>query len=87
VLQLLSQGMTAARIGHTLGISPRTVHTHLAHLYRKLDVTDRVQAVMLGQRIAADHGQPHPVTQEAMPRPTQVVYRPGDRPVGGPLIG
>ena len=31
--------------GHALGISPRTVETHVAKLYRKLGVRTRVQAV------------------------------------------
>ena len=30
---------------HRLGISPRTVETHVAKLYRKLGVRTRVQAV------------------------------------------
>jgi len=45
VLHLLSQGCTAAAIGRQLGISPRTVHVHLTHVYRKLGVGDRLMAV------------------------------------------
>lgn len=45
VLVLLSQGHTAASIGRTLGCSVRTVHRHLAHVYAKLDVGDRLLAV------------------------------------------
>ena len=49
VLQLLADGLTADAIGRRLGISQRTVHTHLAHIYRKLDVCDRMRAVLVGQ--------------------------------------
>jgi DNA-binding CsgD family transcriptional regulator len=33
------------QMGTRLGISPRTVETHVAKLYRKLEVRTRVQAV------------------------------------------
>jgi len=45
VLALLSEGLTMQQIGRRLGISPRTVETHVAKLYRKLSVRTRVQAV------------------------------------------
>jgi DNA-binding CsgD family transcriptional regulator len=51
VLTLLAEGMTAARIGHRLGISERTVQKHLEHLYRKLDVPDRLSAVRLSEAL------------------------------------
>ena len=60
-LALLSDGLTAGAIARRLGVSPRTVNKHLEHLYRKLDVGDRLQAVlvardtgMLGQRPRSD---------------------------------
>jgi DNA-binding CsgD family transcriptional regulator len=51
VLTLLADGMTAARIGHRLGISERTVQKHLENLYRKMDVPDRLSAVRLGEAL------------------------------------
>ncbi len=45
VLMLITQGLTMRQMAHRLGISPRTVETHMAKLYRKLDVRTRVQAV------------------------------------------
>ncbi|HEX5936917.1 MAG TPA: response regulator transcription factor [Actinomycetota bacterium] len=45
VLELLSDGRTMRQIATRLGISPRTVETHVAKLYRKLGVRTRVQAV------------------------------------------
>lgn len=45
ILELLSAGLTMHQIGRRLSISPRTVETHVAKLYRKLAVRTRVQAV------------------------------------------
>jgi DNA-binding NarL/FixJ family response regulator len=45
VLELLSEGHTMRQIATRLSISPRTVETHVAKLYRKLGVRTRVQAV------------------------------------------
>jgi DNA-binding CsgD family transcriptional regulator len=42
---LISRGLTMRQMANRLGISPRTVETHMAKLYRKLDVRTRVQAV------------------------------------------
>ena len=45
VLTLLGSGLTAQAIARRLDTSPRTVHKHLEHLYRKLGVRDRLMAV------------------------------------------
>ena len=45
VLTLLGAGLTAQSIARRLHTSPRTVHKHLEHLYRKLGVRDRLMAV------------------------------------------
>jgi DNA-binding NarL/FixJ family response regulator len=45
VLVLLAEGHTMRQIGSRLGLSPRTVESHVAKLYRKLGVRTRVQAV------------------------------------------
>ena len=45
VLMLISEGLTMRQMANRLGISPRTVESHMAKLYRKLDVRTRVQAV------------------------------------------
>lgn len=45
VLGLLATGLLASSIASTLGVSARTVHVHLAHIYRKLDTNDRLSAV------------------------------------------
>jgi DNA-binding NarL/FixJ family response regulator len=45
ILLLLAEGLTIHQIGRRLGISPRTVETHVAKLYRKLAVRTRIQAM------------------------------------------
>ncbi len=45
ILVLISRGLTMRQMATRLGISPRTVETHVAKLYRKLEVRTRVQAV------------------------------------------
>lgn len=45
VLELLGDGRTMGQIASRLGISPRTVETHVTSLYRKLGVRTRVQAI------------------------------------------
>ena len=44
VLRLLSEGMTDREIAGALGISPRTVESHVSSLLRKLDVRNRAEA-------------------------------------------
>ncbi len=44
VLALLAQGLTDREIGERLGISPRTVETHVGSLLSKLGVRNRAQA-------------------------------------------
>lgn len=50
VLVLLARGLTARAIGHRLAISERTVHKHVQHIYRKLNVSDRLGAVYAASR-------------------------------------
>ncbi len=45
ILSLIGEGLTMRQMATRLGISPRTVETHVAKLYRKLEVRTRVQAV------------------------------------------
>jgi DNA-binding NarL/FixJ family response regulator len=45
VLQHVGAGLTVKQVATRLGVSPRTVEAHLARLYRKLGVRNRVQAL------------------------------------------
>jgi DNA-binding NarL/FixJ family response regulator len=47
VLRLIAAGRSNAEIGEALFISPATVKTHVTRLLAKLDLRDRVQAVVL----------------------------------------
>ncbi|MFB3737371.1 MAG: response regulator [Candidatus Velamenicoccus archaeovorus] len=45
ILRLLAEGLTLRQAGKRLGISARTVESHVAKVYRKLGVKTRVQAM------------------------------------------
>ena len=45
IARYVALGLTARRIGTKLGISDRTVNTHIGSLYRRLGVNNRVDAV------------------------------------------
>jgi DNA-binding NarL/FixJ family response regulator len=47
VFRLIARGLSNAEIGDKLYISETTVKTHITHIFQKLDLRDRVQAVVL----------------------------------------
>ncbi len=47
VFRLITRGLSNAEIGQELYISDTTVKTHITHILQKLDLRDRVQAVVL----------------------------------------
>ena len=50
VLRLMVAGHSNAEIAQQLFISRRTATTHITHLYTKLDVTSRAQAIAAAHR-------------------------------------
>ena len=50
VLELVGEGKSNKEIASTLAISDETVKTHLRHLFEKLGVSDRAQAVAIALR-------------------------------------
>jgi DNA-binding NarL/FixJ family response regulator len=47
VFRMIARGLSNAEIGRELYISETTVKTHVTHILQKLDLRDRVQAVVL----------------------------------------
>jgi DNA-binding CsgD family transcriptional regulator len=56
ILQLVARGQSDRSIARTLGISTRTVHAHLQHAYRALDVSSRTEAVARLRTLGATPG-------------------------------
>lgn len=46
VLALVAQGWRTAKIAEELFISPRTVETHIGHIFQKLGVSSRTEAAI-----------------------------------------
>jgi len=51
VLRLAARGLTNRAIGFQLGISERTVHSHLMNIFAKLGVSTRTEAVLKAIRL------------------------------------
>ena len=45
MLDLLAAGQSNKEIARSLGVSPNTVKTHILHLFEKLEVQRRTQAI------------------------------------------
>jgi len=46
VLAFVAQGWRTAKIAQELYVSPRTVETHLSHIFQKLNVSSRTEAAI-----------------------------------------
>ncbi|RYG24691.1 response regulator transcription factor [bacterium] len=59
VLSLVAQGLTSQEVADQLFLSARTVSYHLAQVYAKLEVSNRVQAFRVASRMGLIPEQPH----------------------------
>jgi DNA-binding NarL/FixJ family response regulator len=50
ILNYIARGLSNKEVAEVLGLSSATVRTHLEHIYEKLNVTNRVEAVTEGIR-------------------------------------
>jgi len=50
VLELIAKGCTNLEIASMLGISPNSIKMHLKHIFEKLEVVDRAEAVATAMR-------------------------------------
>lgn len=50
ILQIIAKGLSNREAAEVVGLSKATIRTHLEHIYAKLDVTNRVEAVTEGIR-------------------------------------
>jgi DNA-binding NarL/FixJ family response regulator len=58
VFRLIARGLSNAEIGQELYISDTTVKTHITHILQKLDLRDRVQAVVLAHETGLFDAKP-----------------------------
>jgi DNA-binding NarL/FixJ family response regulator len=58
ILRLIADGLSNAEIGDQLFISETTVKTHVTHIFQKLGLRDRVQAVVLAYQTGLFEGEP-----------------------------
>lgn len=57
ILELLGKGLRNRELGQVLGVSEDTVKTHLKSLFRKLEVSDRAEAVREAMRRGFIHSE------------------------------
>jgi DNA-binding NarL/FixJ family response regulator len=57
VLRLMATGANNAAIGRDLSLSPKTVRNYISNIFRKLQVADRAQAIVLAREVGLEKPQ------------------------------
>lgn len=52
VLELIAAGQSNKEIARSLGVSPNTIKSHVAHLFEKLEVERRTQAIQKARQLS-----------------------------------
>ena len=63
VFRLIANGLSNPEIAHELSISETTVKTHVTHILQKLNLRDRVQAVVLAYQTGVFEADTRPSTR------------------------
>ena len=79
VFRLVARGLSNAEIGKELYISETTVKTHVTHILSKLELRDRVQAIVLAYQAGLLEAEPRRFTPR---RPAPGSPRPERAPRG-----
>jgi DNA-binding CsgD family transcriptional regulator len=69
ILQLVAAGQSDRAVARALGISVRTVQTHLQHVYRTLGVSSRTEALAHARALSLSRGPAGPAPSERAGRP------------------
>lgn len=66
IFPLIARGLSNAQIGEELFIGETTVKTHITHIFQKLNLRDRVQAVVLADQTRNARGRVRYVRTRAL---------------------
>jgi DNA-binding CsgD family transcriptional regulator len=69
ILDLAARGFSDKEIGQKLGVTHRTVRTHLENLYRDRGIRNRSQAIALWSGNRSAHHEPRPADECPYPKP------------------
>jgi DNA-binding NarL/FixJ family response regulator len=81
VLRLVAEGLTNPEIGARLYLSRHTVKEYVSHAMRKLDATNRIEAVRAATALGLIEGPSPAATGATQPARQTLVYNESDAPV------
>ena len=81
VVRLVADGLTNPEIGTRLHLSRHTVKEYLSHAMRKLEATNRIEAVRKATELGVIEGVGPPQAGEPAQRPDTLVYNESGAPI------